>query len=65
MLDKVERATRTDHFSYNGASWVACPEPLGDRLYGETKDFALFCFLKIGFGICIRAFWSQRRYDGE
>ena len=45
MLDKVVRATRNDHFSYNDASCVACPEPLGDRLYGETKDFVLFCFV--------------------
>lgn len=45
MLDKVERATRNDHFSDNDASGVACPEPLGDRLYGETKDFVLICFV--------------------
>jgi len=38
-LDKVARATWNDRFSDVYALCVAYPEPLGDRLYQETKRF--------------------------
>ncbi|XP_030406034.1 cullin-2 isoform X2 [Gopherus evgoodei] len=39
MLDYVERATWNDRFSDIYALCVAYPEPLGERLYTETKFF--------------------------
>uniref|UniRef100_W5LIE2 Cullin 2 n=1 Tax=Astyanax mexicanus TaxID=7994 RepID=W5LIE2_ASTMX len=39
MLDYVERATWNDRFSDIYALCVAYPEPLGERLYTETKVF--------------------------
>ncbi|KAH0627568.1 hypothetical protein JD844_003431 [Phrynosoma platyrhinos] len=39
MLDYVERATWNDRFSDIYALCVAYPEPLGERLYMETKNF--------------------------
>ncbi|XP_054245900.1 cullin-2 isoform X2 [Indicator indicator] len=39
MLDYVERATWNDRFSDIYALCVAYPEPLGERLYTETKIF--------------------------
>ncbi|XP_063159508.1 cullin-2 isoform X3 [Candoia aspera] len=39
MLDYVERATWNDRFSDIYALCVAYPEPLGERLYMETKIF--------------------------
>uniref|UniRef100_A0A3Q3FE10 Cullin 2 n=1 Tax=Labrus bergylta TaxID=56723 RepID=A0A3Q3FE10_9LABR len=39
MLDHVERATWNDRFSDIYALCVAYPEPLGERLYTETKVF--------------------------
>ncbi|XP_013911174.1 PREDICTED: cullin-2-like [Thamnophis sirtalis] len=39
MLDYVERATWNDRFSDIYALCVAYPEPLGERLYMETKFF--------------------------
>uniref|UniRef100_A0A3Q2YSC3 Cullin 2 n=1 Tax=Hippocampus comes TaxID=109280 RepID=A0A3Q2YSC3_HIPCM len=39
MLDYVERATWNDRFSDIYALCVAYPEPLGERLYSETKVF--------------------------
>ncbi|XP_033762061.1 cullin-2-like isoform X2 [Pecten maximus] len=36
---QVPRATWNDRFSDVYALCVACPEPLGDRLYQETKNF--------------------------
>lgn len=39
MLDYVERATWNDRFSDIYALCVAYPEPLGERLYMETKAF--------------------------
>ncbi|KAG8138814.1 hypothetical protein E2320_001613 [Naja naja] len=39
MLDYVERATWNDRFSDIYALCVAYPEPLGERLYMETKTF--------------------------
>lgn len=39
MLDHVERATWSDRFSDIYALCVAYPEPLGERLYKETKIF--------------------------
>ncbi|XP_028933463.1 cullin-2 isoform X1 [Ornithorhynchus anatinus] len=39
MLDYVERATWNDRFSDIYALCVAYPEPLGERLYAETKVF--------------------------
>uniref|UniRef100_A0A8C5N5F0 Cullin-2 n=1 Tax=Gouania willdenowi TaxID=441366 RepID=A0A8C5N5F0_GOUWI len=39
MLDHVERATWNDRFSDIYALCVAYPEPLGERLYTETKSF--------------------------
>ncbi|KPP60656.1 cullin-2-like [Scleropages formosus] len=39
MLDYVERATWNDRFSDIYALCVAYPEPLGERLYAETKMF--------------------------
>ncbi|KAM9308850.1 cullin-2 isoform 2-T2 [Gastrophryne carolinensis] len=38
-LDYVERATWNDRFSDIYALCVAYPEPLGERLYSETKTF--------------------------
>ncbi|KAB1281181.1 Cullin-2 [Camelus dromedarius] len=39
MLEYVERATWNDRFSDIYALCVAYPEPLGERLYAETKIF--------------------------
>uniref|UniRef100_A0A8C2RPG4 Cullin N-terminal domain-containing protein n=1 Tax=Capra hircus TaxID=9925 RepID=A0A8C2RPG4_CAPHI len=39
MLEYVERATWNDRFSDIYALCVAYPEPLGERLYTETKIF--------------------------
>uniref|UniRef100_A0A669CEH0 Cullin 2 n=1 Tax=Oreochromis niloticus TaxID=8128 RepID=A0A669CEH0_ORENI len=39
MLDYVERATWNDRFSDIYALCVAYPEPLGEKLYTETKIF--------------------------
>uniref|UniRef100_A0A8C4RTN4 Cullin 2 n=1 Tax=Erpetoichthys calabaricus TaxID=27687 RepID=A0A8C4RTN4_ERPCA len=39
MLDYVERATWNDRFSDIYALCVAYPEPLGEKLYTETKTF--------------------------
>ncbi|XP_028607157.1 cullin-2 isoform X1 [Lacerta agilis] len=39
MLDYVERSTWNDRFSDIYALCVAYPEPLGERLYMETKNF--------------------------
>ena len=38
-LGKVQRATWNDRFSDVYALCVAYPEPLGERLYTETKKF--------------------------